>query len=45
VSVTRPIEAAWAEAYVTALREMAPRYAFGFVDGWEKISRKVRPGD
>jgi len=44
VSVTTPAERAWAEAYVTALREMAPRYGFGFVDGWHKLSRKFWPG-
>src|SRR5205823_13807859 len=31
--------------YVTALRELAPRYGFGFVDGWERIGRKFWPGD
>ena len=45
LAVTTPDEFRWAEAYVTALREMAPRYGFGFVDGWEKISRKFWPGD
>ena len=34
----------WAEAYVTALRELAPRYGFGFVDGWHKVGRKFWPG-
>jgi hypothetical protein len=24
---------------------MAPRYGFGFVDGWEKVGRKFWPGD
>jgi hypothetical protein len=27
------------------LRELAPRYGFGFVDGWEKIGRKFWPGE
>ena len=45
LAVTTPAEFRWAEAYVTALREMAPRYGFGFVDGWEKISRRFWPGD
>jgi hypothetical protein len=45
LSVSTPAELAWARAYVTALRELAPRYGFGFVDGWEKISRKFWPGD
>ena len=29
---------------MTALREMAPRYGFGFVDGWHKIGRSSGPG-
>jgi hypothetical protein len=44
LSVGRPAELAWAKAYVEALAELAPRYGFGFVDGWEKISRKFWPG-
>ena len=44
VSVESPAEARWAEAYITALREMAPRYGFGFVDGWHKVGRKFWPG-
>lgn len=44
IGVQSPAERAWAEAYVTALREMAPRYGFGFVDGWHKIGRKLWPG-
>jgi hypothetical protein len=36
LSVATPSERAWAEAYVTALKEMAPRYGFGFVDGWRR---------
>jgi hypothetical protein len=45
VAVSTPAERAWAEVYVTALREMAPRKGFGFVDGWQKIGRKFWPGD
>lgn len=45
IGVQSPAEQAWAKAYVTALREMAPRYGFGFVDGWHKIGRKFWPGD
>ena len=44
IAVETPAERAWAKAYVTALREMAPRYGFGFVDGWHKIGRKFWPG-
>jgi hypothetical protein len=44
ISVETPTHVQWAEAYVTALREMAPRYGFGFVDGWHKIGRKFWPG-
>jgi hypothetical protein len=44
IGVGTPAERAWAEVYVTALREMAPRYGFGFVDGWHKIGRKFWPG-
>jgi hypothetical protein len=44
LSVATPAEQKWAESYVTALREIAPRYGFGFVDGWEKIGRKFWPG-
>lgn len=29
---------------MTALRDMAPRYGFGFVDGWHKVGRKFWPG-
>jgi hypothetical protein len=39
-----PPERAWAKAYVEALRALAPRYGFGFVDGWEKLGRKFWPG-
>jgi hypothetical protein len=44
VSVESPAHVRWAEAYITALRELAPRYGFGFVDGWHKVSRKFWPG-
>jgi hypothetical protein len=45
IAVGTPAERFWAKAYVTALREMAPRYGFGFVDGWHKISRTFWPGE
>lgn len=45
VSVTTPPELAWAQVYVNALQEMAPRYGFGFVDGWGKIGRRTWPGE
>lgn len=45
IAVGTPDERAWAEAYLAALRELAPAHGFGFVDGWEKISRKFWPGD
>lgn len=42
--VVLPVEAAeerfWSRAYVEAWRELAPRFWFGFVDGWERISKK-----
>ena len=38
------MERAWSEAYVEALGDMAPRYGFGFVDGWQKIGRKFWEG-
>lgn len=44
ISVESPAHREWAEAYVYALGELAPRYGFGFVDGWHKISRKFWPG-
>lgn len=41
--VVLPVETAeerwWSRAYVNAWRELAPRYWFGFVDGWGRISR------
>jgi hypothetical protein len=44
VSVATPAELEWARVYVKALDELAPRYGFGYVDGWDKISRKFWPG-
>jgi hypothetical protein len=44
ISVESPKHAQWAKAYITALREMAPRYGFGYVDGWHKVGRKFWPG-
>jgi hypothetical protein len=44
VSVESPAHRAWAETYITALTEMAPRYGFGFVDGWQRVGRKFWPG-
>jgi hypothetical protein len=44
ISVESPEHVRWAEAYINALREMAPRYGFGFVDGWHKVGRKFWPG-
>lgn len=45
IAVGTPNERAWAKVYVEALRAMAPRYGFGFVDGWHKIERKFWPGE
>lgn len=33
IAVESPAQVAWAEAYLTALAESAPRHGFGFVDG------------
>ena len=44
ISVESRAHVRWAETYITALREMAPRYGFGFVDGWHKVGRKFWPG-
>jgi hypothetical protein len=44
VSVESPAHRQWAEAYMNALRELAPRYGFGYVDGWHKVGRKFWPG-
>jgi hypothetical protein len=40
LSVSTPTEVAWARSYVTALRELAPRYGFAFVDERHKVGRK-----
>lgn len=45
IAVGTPAERAWAKAYVDSLGELAPRYGFGFVDGWRKIGRKFWPGE
>lgn len=45
LAVSTPQELTWAQAYVEALRELAPAFGFGFVDGWERLSRKFWPGD
>jgi len=44
LSVSTPAELAWAEAYVNPLCDLAPSKGFGFVDGWEKIRHKIKPG-
>jgi hypothetical protein len=44
VSVATAEEVRWAQAYISALREMSSRYGFGFVDGWHKIGRRFWPG-
>jgi len=44
VSVESPAHVRWAEAYIDALCELAPRKGFGFVDGWHKVGRKFWPG-
>jgi hypothetical protein len=44
LSVSTPAELRWAEAYVTALAELAPAKGFGFVDRWDKIRNKIKPG-
>jgi hypothetical protein len=43
VSAATPRERAWAEAYIDALRQLAARYGFGFVDGWQKVGRRCWP--
>jgi hypothetical protein len=45
IAVSKPDEREWAQAYVGALRDMAPGKGFGFVDGWHKIGRKFWPGE
>jgi hypothetical protein len=44
LSVSTPAELKWVETYVNALSDLAPSKGFGFVDGWEKIRTKVKPG-
>ena len=44
LSVSSPAELRWAEAYVTALAQLAPSKGFGYVDRWEKIRTKIKPG-
>jgi hypothetical protein len=44
ISVESPEHVRWAEAYITALRELSPSKGFGFVDGWHKVGRKFWPG-
>jgi hypothetical protein len=44
VSVESPAHLRWAEAYINSLQELASRYGFGFVDGWQKVGRKFWPG-
>src|SRR5438128_178100 len=44
LSVESPAHVLWAEAYINAVRELAPRYALGFVDGWQKVGRRFWPG-
>jgi hypothetical protein len=45
LAVSKLEERAWAQAYVDALRDLASRKGFGFVDGWHKIGRKFWPGE
>jgi hypothetical protein len=44
LSVSTPAELRWAEVYVGALVDLAPSKGFGYVDGWEKIRKKIKPG-
>lgn len=44
LSVSTPAELLWAEAYVTALADLAPSKGFGFVDRWDRIRGKIKPG-
>jgi hypothetical protein len=44
ISVGSMAEMRWAETYIDALRNLAPKYGFGFVDGWHKIGRRLWPG-
>jgi hypothetical protein len=45
LSAASPDDLRWAREYVTGLRELAPRYGFGFVYGWHKVRRKLWPGE
>jgi hypothetical protein len=45
IAVTTPAERTWAKAYLDALTALAPRYGWGFVDGWHKVGRKFWPGE
>jgi hypothetical protein len=45
LSAGTPTELRWAEAYVNALCAMAQSKGFGFVDGWDKVGRKLWPGE
>jgi hypothetical protein len=44
LEVSTPAKRTWAEAYVGALRDLAPAKGFGFVDGWHNVGRKFWPG-
>ena len=44
LSVSTPAELRWAEVYVEALADLAPSKGFGYVDRWEKIRKKIKPG-
>jgi hypothetical protein len=44
LSVSTPAELKWAEVYVNALADLAPSKGFGYVDRWEKIRKKIKPG-
>jgi hypothetical protein len=43
VSVESPAHRRWAEAYINALQELAPRYGFGFVDGCTRSGASSGP--
>jgi hypothetical protein len=42
--LSQPLTSADRRPYITALRKLAPRYGFGFVDGWHKVGRRFWPG-
>ena len=44
ISVSTPAELRWAEAYVTALREMAPRRGSASSTAGTRSGRKIKPG-